>query len=291
MNPANFRNSRNSDIGGHEKTAAHASPPEQRACHLAWRRAPGVFAFHPANGGWRSRTEAAILKELGVVAGVPGIILMREGRTYALGPLAAGLAMPSGRPKTRCARPGPKSRRLLGWMMRSRALRAGACCGAAPPGPPRPFDRPFLTTTAEAQPALRNRNDGPREQRLRAFGHLTSPLGCVNRVAAQAAQIPQRFDRNALLATKFGVVPKMPQRALDLIRRQQSLRRKIIPEFLGGRARATLLPSRLIAAGSGARVRARRCRQTEHFADGILQQRSWWQRHGGVTISSIEANT
>ena len=26
--------------------------------HLAWRRAPGVFAFRVPNGGWRSRTEA-----------------------------------------------------------------------------------------------------------------------------------------------------------------------------------------------------------------------------------------
>jgi hypothetical protein len=52
--------------------------------HLAVRRVPGVFAFHPANGGWRSRPEAAILKGLGVVAGVPDIILVRDGRAYAL---------------------------------------------------------------------------------------------------------------------------------------------------------------------------------------------------------------
>jgi VRR-NUC domain len=52
--------------------------------HLAWRRAPGVFAFHPANGGWRSRTEAAILRGLGVVAGVPDVILVRNGKAYAL---------------------------------------------------------------------------------------------------------------------------------------------------------------------------------------------------------------
>jgi hypothetical protein len=52
--------------------------------HLALRSAPGVFAFHPANGGWRSRIEAAILKGLGVRAGVPDVMAVKDGRTYAL---------------------------------------------------------------------------------------------------------------------------------------------------------------------------------------------------------------
>jgi hypothetical protein len=52
--------------------------------HLALRAAPGVFAFHPPNGGWRSRVEAAILKGLGVRAGVPDVIAVKDGRTYAL---------------------------------------------------------------------------------------------------------------------------------------------------------------------------------------------------------------
>jgi hypothetical protein len=52
--------------------------------HLAVRRAPGTFAFHVPNGGWRSRAEAAILKGLGVVAGVPDVILVCDGRVYAL---------------------------------------------------------------------------------------------------------------------------------------------------------------------------------------------------------------
>jgi hypothetical protein len=52
--------------------------------HLRVRGAPGVFAFHPANGGWRSRIEAAILKGLGVRAGVPDVIAVKDGRTYAL---------------------------------------------------------------------------------------------------------------------------------------------------------------------------------------------------------------
>jgi hypothetical protein len=58
--------------------------------HLAVRRSPGTFAFHVPNGGWRSRAEAAILKGLGVVAGVPDVILVCDGRVYALELKAAG---------------------------------------------------------------------------------------------------------------------------------------------------------------------------------------------------------
>jgi hypothetical protein len=39
--------------------------------HLRVRGAPNVFAFHPANGGYRRPVEASILKGLGVYAGVP----------------------------------------------------------------------------------------------------------------------------------------------------------------------------------------------------------------------------
>jgi hypothetical protein len=52
--------------------------------HLRARGAPGVFAFHPANGGYRKPVEAAIMKGLGVVAGVPDVIAIHEGRCYAL---------------------------------------------------------------------------------------------------------------------------------------------------------------------------------------------------------------
>jgi hypothetical protein len=52
--------------------------------HFRARSAPGVFAFHPANGGYRRPIEAAILKSLGVVSGVPDIIAIKNGRTYAL---------------------------------------------------------------------------------------------------------------------------------------------------------------------------------------------------------------
>ena len=70
-------------------TARHRCRPEdaiQRAVfqHLRARGAPKVFAFHPANGGYRKPVEAAILKSLGVVAGVPDVIAIHNGRCYAL---------------------------------------------------------------------------------------------------------------------------------------------------------------------------------------------------------------
>src|SRR5215471_18733222 len=69
--------------------ARHRRRPEaaiQRAVfqHLRARGAPGVFAFHPANGGYRKPVEAAILKGLGVVAGVPDVFAVHNGRCFAL---------------------------------------------------------------------------------------------------------------------------------------------------------------------------------------------------------------
>jgi hypothetical protein len=52
--------------------------------HFAWRAMPGVFAFHCPNGGWRSPVEAQIFKSLGVVAGVPDILIVCRGKLYAL---------------------------------------------------------------------------------------------------------------------------------------------------------------------------------------------------------------
>jgi hypothetical protein len=69
--------------------ARHRRRPEdaiQRAVfqHLRARGAPGLFAFHPANGGYRKPVEAAILKSMGVVAGVPDVIAIHEGRVFGL---------------------------------------------------------------------------------------------------------------------------------------------------------------------------------------------------------------
>jgi hypothetical protein len=58
--------------------------------HLAVRAASTVFAFHPANGGGRSRVEGAILKGMGVKAGVPDIIAIKNGQCYALELKASG---------------------------------------------------------------------------------------------------------------------------------------------------------------------------------------------------------
>jgi hypothetical protein len=52
--------------------------------HLRARAAPGMFAFHVPNGGYRKPTEAAIMKGLGVVPGVPDVIAIHEGRCYGL---------------------------------------------------------------------------------------------------------------------------------------------------------------------------------------------------------------
>jgi len=52
--------------------------------HLRARGAPGVFAFHPANGGFRTPVEGAILKGLGVVPGTPDVIAIHQGRVYGL---------------------------------------------------------------------------------------------------------------------------------------------------------------------------------------------------------------
>jgi hypothetical protein len=65
-----------------------ASPEQQihRAVmqHLRARGQPGVFAFHVPNGGKRSPIEAAIFKSLGVVAGIPDVLIIKQGRLYAL---------------------------------------------------------------------------------------------------------------------------------------------------------------------------------------------------------------
>jgi hypothetical protein len=52
--------------------------------HLAWRGVPGLFVFHYPAGGWRSPIEAAIFKSLGVVAGVPDILIIHCGHVFAL---------------------------------------------------------------------------------------------------------------------------------------------------------------------------------------------------------------
>jgi len=52
--------------------------------HIRSRGVPGLFAFHPPNGGYRRPIEASIMNGLGVVAGVPDVILLHKGRFYGL---------------------------------------------------------------------------------------------------------------------------------------------------------------------------------------------------------------
>jgi hypothetical protein len=61
--------------------------------HLKVRASAGVFAFHVPNGGYRKPIEAAILKGLGVRAGVPDVIALHDGKFFAL-----ELKAPGGRP-------------------------------------------------------------------------------------------------------------------------------------------------------------------------------------------------
>jgi hypothetical protein len=52
--------------------------------HLRLRAAPGVFAFHVPNGGYRKPIEAAIMKGLGVKAGVPDVVAIHKGHVFGL---------------------------------------------------------------------------------------------------------------------------------------------------------------------------------------------------------------
>jgi hypothetical protein len=54
------------------------------AQHLRARAVPGLVWFHPANGGYRDKREAAKFKAMGVTAGVSDFILIHDNRIYAL---------------------------------------------------------------------------------------------------------------------------------------------------------------------------------------------------------------
>lgn len=52
--------------------------------HLRYRARKGVVYFHAANGERREKRDAAKLKAMGTVAGVPDLVLIKDGRTYGL---------------------------------------------------------------------------------------------------------------------------------------------------------------------------------------------------------------
>ena len=51
--------------------------------HLETRGVPGLVWFAVPNGGYRRPVEAAIMKGLGVKAGVPDVIAIHNGRVKA----------------------------------------------------------------------------------------------------------------------------------------------------------------------------------------------------------------
>lgn len=52
--------------------------------HLQVRGVPGLLYWHTPNGGYRSKTEAAMFKAMGVKAGVSDILLFHDHRLYCL---------------------------------------------------------------------------------------------------------------------------------------------------------------------------------------------------------------
>lgn len=52
--------------------------------HIRSRAADGVFAFHVPNGGRRNLINGANLKAMGMTAGVPDVIAVHKGQTFAI---------------------------------------------------------------------------------------------------------------------------------------------------------------------------------------------------------------
>jgi hypothetical protein len=52
--------------------------------HLRMRANEGVFFFHCPNGGKRSWSEGKAFKQMGVVAGVPDLIILKAGECFCL---------------------------------------------------------------------------------------------------------------------------------------------------------------------------------------------------------------
>lgn len=54
------------------------------AAHFAWRARPNIWWCHIANGGLRSKVEAAIMRGQGVKPGAPDLLIVADGRPYFL---------------------------------------------------------------------------------------------------------------------------------------------------------------------------------------------------------------
>jgi hypothetical protein len=66
--------------------SAHPEDDIQRTvlALFALRAAPGTFVFHVSNGRARRPIESAILKSLGLRAGIPDLLVIRESHVFAL---------------------------------------------------------------------------------------------------------------------------------------------------------------------------------------------------------------
>jgi hypothetical protein len=63
--------------------------PEQQIqkavlAHLNWRGVSFLFVFHCPNGGWRTAVEARIFQGLGVIAGIPDLLIVHRGQLFGL---------------------------------------------------------------------------------------------------------------------------------------------------------------------------------------------------------------
>jgi hypothetical protein len=63
--------------------------PEQQihqavVAHLKMRAEPRVFFWHTPNEGRRGWVNAAALKAMGMTAGIPDLLILKDGRMYAL---------------------------------------------------------------------------------------------------------------------------------------------------------------------------------------------------------------
>jgi VRR-NUC domain len=64
-----------------------------QAAIVEWVRtvAPDLICFHPANGGLRGKAEAARMKWVGVLAGIPDVVILgRDGRAWLIEVKAPG---------------------------------------------------------------------------------------------------------------------------------------------------------------------------------------------------------
>jgi hypothetical protein len=70
----------------HKRRREQPERQVQRAVldRLAWCAPAGVTWFHIPNGGYRKPVEAAIMSGLGVVAGMPDLCILHNGRAFFL---------------------------------------------------------------------------------------------------------------------------------------------------------------------------------------------------------------